>query len=206
LSSTILAILGADVGLGIYYLAVIFAASTAITAIVFVMLYWSTKHPKEFDHAHSPARFEPHYVALIVIIFILFSVTTLPYLPYPYAHSVVPNEQVDVQAQQFAWCLSMAPSWGPPCLQVINIKLGDIVEFNVQSLDVTHGFGVYQWTPNSSQTFGRIIFQVQVMPNYTNHVEYRFTSTGVYYIRCLEFCGYGHYTMISTFNISATSA
>ncbi len=202
LDPNVFAILAGEAGYNLTYLEVIFAAATAITIVGFVALYWSTKHPEEKD-THALAKYEAHWVIVIVIIFILFSVTTLPYLPYPYAHSVEPNVVIDVQAQQFSWCLSPAPAWGSPCVQNINITLGDVVLFYVRSLDVTHGFGVYQWNPNSSNAYGQILFQVQVMPNYTNSVEYQFTTPGTYYIRCLEFCGYGHYTMISSFNITA---
>ncbi len=205
--NSVLGILAGDVGFNILYLVVLFAAATGITIIGAFALFWSTRHPDEEDK-HSLGKYESHWTIIIIIIFALFSVSTLPFLPYPYAHSDIrPDLTVDVQGQQFAWCLSPEGSWGPPsCVQTFLIPSGDTVLFLVRSTDVTHGFGVYQYNPNGTNPYGQILFQVQVMPNYTNSVLYRFTVPGTYYIRCLEFCGYGHYTMIGQFNVTSTRA
>ena len=79
------------------------------------------------------------------------------------------------------------------------IPVGSTVLFEVRSLDVTHGFGVYD-------SAGTILFQVQVMPNFTNSVLYQFTKPGIYYVRCLEFCGYGHYEMITNFMVANSTS
>ena len=172
---------------------------TLISLVALVAVVYSTRRPEEGD-SHALARYEKHWVALIVVIFVVFSASTLAYLPYPYAHSnIKPDMIVDVQAQQFAWCLSPAPTWGSPnCKANYVIPVGSTVFFNVSSLDVTHGFGVYS-------AEGSILFQVQVMPQYYNNIMYQFTTPGIYYIRCLEFCGYGHYLMISQ-ALNVTSA
>lgn len=203
--SSALAILAGSAGFGITYILIVFLVATAITIVAGIAVYWSTKHP-DVEDKHSLAKYEKHWVVLVVVIFALFSVTTLPYLPYPYAHSVTPNLFVDVQAQQFSWCLSAYPNWGPPfCESNFNFTVGNTVEFYVRSVDVTHGFGVYQYDPNGSNPYGSILFQVQVMPgNFTNSIEYQFTVPGTYYIRCLEFCGYGHFTMISQFIVTSS--
>ena len=181
------------------YLAAIEVIAIVITAIAVVAILWSTKHPEEGD-SHALAKYEKYWVVLILIIFIAFSVSTIGFLPYPYAHSnITPYETVDVQAQQFSWCLTNSSVWGPPYCAPIAYKIpvNEYILFDVRSIDVTHGFGVY-----SPQ--GAILFQVQVMPNFTNSIMYEFHSTGTYYIRCLEFCGYGHYGMISMLNVSSS--
>lgn len=171
---------------------------TLISLVALIAVVYSTRRPEEGD-SHALARYEKQWVALIVVIFVVFSASTLAYLPYPYAHTnVKPTMIVDVQAQQFAWCLSPAPTWGAPnCKSNYVITVGSIVYFNVTSIDVTHGFGVYDAS-------GSILFQVQVMPQFYNNIMYQFTTPGTYYIRCLEFCGYGHYLMISqALNVTA---
>ncbi|MDA4111641.1 MAG: hypothetical protein OK439_03825 [Thaumarchaeota archaeon] len=192
-----LGIFPASVGMNITYLTIIFVMGTLITAVAIVAVVYSTRRPEQSD-SHALAKYEKQWVALIVVIFVVFSISTLAYLPYPYAHTnIKPNKIIDVQAQQFNWCLSPAPTWGNPnCKTNIPITVGDTVYFNVTSIDVTHGFGVYSAS-------GSILFQVQVMPQYYNNIMYQFTSPGIYYIRCLEFCGYGHYGMISAMNVTA---
>jgi len=195
-----LGILPASAGYNIIYLTAIFAMGTLITAVALIAVVYSTRHPEEKD-SHALAKYERHWVVAIIIIFILFSVSTLPYLPYPYAHSnIKPTMIVDVQAQQFSWCFTAPPQFGTqpgsPCVFNYPIPVGNTVLFNVTSIDVTHGFGVYD-------SAGAIIFQVQVMPGYYNNIMYQFTTPGIYYVRCLEFCGYGHYTMFTTFNVTS---
>jgi len=195
--NAVLAILPAGVGLNITYLAIIFVMGTLISVVALVAIVYSTRRPEDKD-SHALAKYEKHWVVLIAIIFILFSVSTLAYLPYPYAHSnVKPTMVIDVQAQQFAWCLSPAPTWGGSnCKANYPIPVGSIVYFNVTSIDVTHGFAIYS-------SGGSILDQVQVMPGFYNAIIYQFTIPGIYYIRCLEFCGYGHYAMISQFNVTS---
>jgi cytochrome c oxidase subunit II len=198
LSISAFGIFPASVGLNIVYLAVIFVMGTLIAAVALIAIVYSTRHPEEGD-SHALAKYERHWVIGIVIIFIIFSVSTLAYLPYPYAHTnIKPTMVIDVQAQQFSWCLSNSTTWGPPnCVSDYPIPVGNTVLFNVTSIDVTHGFGVYD-------SAGAIQFQVQVMPGFYNDIMYQFTSPGIYYVRCLEFCGYGHYGMFTSFNVTSS--
>ncbi|MDG6998594.1 MAG: hypothetical protein JRN15_05715 [Nitrososphaerota archaeon] len=192
-----LGIFAASVGMNIDYLAAIFVMAVLITVVAFGVLYFSTKRPDEVDK-HSLAKYETHWTILILIVILAFSTVTLTFLPYPYAHSdVTPTMYVNVQAQQFNWCLSTPPNWGQNCQPDYPIPVGSVVDFQVRSIDVTHGFGVYDAN-------GMLLFQVQVMPGFTNSIMYQFTTPGTYYVRCLEFCGFGHYAMISQMNVTQT--
>lgn len=192
-----LGIFPASVGLNIDYLAAIFVMATLISVVSFFVLHYSTRHPDETDK-HSLAKFETHWTILILVVIVIFATSTIFYLPYPYAHSSVqPTMYVDVQGRQFSWCLSTPPDWGTNCQPDYKIPVGQTVLFYVQSVDVTHGFGVYD-------SNGAILFQAQVMPGFTNSIMYKFTTPGTYYIRCLEFCGYGHYGMVSELNVTAS--
>ncbi|HVB12904.1 MAG TPA: hypothetical protein VNE86_07200 [Nitrososphaerales archaeon] len=195
-----LALYPGQLGFGIGSLEVIFIVGTLITILAFVALFLSTRKPDDTDK-HSLANYEKHWTVMIIIIFAVFSISTLTLLPYPYAHAnVVPTMTVDVQAQQFSWCLSPAGTWGgSSCVSPYKIPVGSTVLFEVRSLDVTHGFGVYD-------SSGAILFQVQVMPNFTNSVLYQFAKSGTYYVRCLEFCGYGHYEMITNFEVTNSTS
>ncbi|MGH2638733.1 MAG: hypothetical protein ACRDF4_05545 [Rhabdochlamydiaceae bacterium] len=131
------------------------------------------------------------------MVVITFATSTLGLLPYPYAHpNIKANLVIDVRAQQFQWCLSYYPSWGTECQAAIQIPVGSTVIFNTSSVDVNHGFGLYS-------SSGQVLDQVQVMPGYYNNIIYQFTTSGTYYIRCLEFCGYGHFGMVGQINVSS---
>ncbi len=78
------------------------------------------------------------------------------------------------------------------------IPSGSIVLFNVTSIDVTHSFGLYA-------SDGTLLDQVQVMPGFYNSIIYQFNVAGNYYVRCLEFCGWGHFGMVSQFNVTQSA-
>ena len=85
--------------------------------------------------------------------------------------------------QQFSWTLNST-----------KVIVNQPVEFIVTSKDTTHGFGVY--SPS-----GTLLMQEQVMPGFENDFTYTFSETGVYTIRCLEYCGFGHPTMVTSFTV-----
>lgn len=187
--------LAGQAGMGIVYLTIIMAMAVLITTVGLTAVVWSTRHPEEKD-THGLAKYEKHWTIIIFVVFIAFSLSTIPFLPYPYAHSnVKPDMIVHVQARQFAWCLTNSSYWGVNCASEYQIPVGSTVQFEVNSSDTTHGFGVYD-------TGGTLLFQVQVMPGFLNNITYTFQNSGIYYIRCLEFCGYGHYAMYSQFNVT----
>ncbi len=76
------------------------------------------------------------------------------------------------------------------------VPLGEPVVFNVHTKDVTHGLGVVDST-------GQLLFQTQAMPGYVNKVEHTFEAGGIYKIICMEFCGIGHHTMNSKFEVTS---
>jgi cytochrome c oxidase subunit II len=196
LSISALGIFGASIGLGIVFLTVVFVMAVVITAVALTTIIHSTRHPEE-GNSHSLARFERQWVVIIIVVLAVFSISTLGYLPYPYAHpNIKPTMIVDVQAQQFSWCLETNFTTPPSCVVNYPIPVGNTVLFNVTSVDVTHGFGVYD-------SAGTILFQVQVMPGFYNNIMYQFTTPGTYYVRCLEFCGYGHYGMFTSFTVTS---
>jgi cytochrome c oxidase subunit 2 len=92
---------------------------------------------------------------------------------------------VTVTGGQFFWSL-----------QPNRVTAGEPLRFDVTSVDVNHGFGLYD--PR-----GHLIGSVQAMPGYHNELDLTLGRPGVYTIRCLEFCGLNHSTMESTFTVTA---
>jgi cytochrome c oxidase subunit 2 len=73
--------------------------------------------------------------------------------------------------------------------------VGEVVEFVVTSVDVTHGFALYD--PQK-----RIVAQIQAMPGFVNKVRHRFDSPGKYEVLCLEFCGLAHHGMVAEIHVT----
>lgn len=103
----------------------------------------------------------------------------------PYASGRSPGATVKVSGGQFYWRIEPAV-----------LPSGTKVRFDVTSVDVNHGFGVYD--PN-----GRLIGSVQAMPGYTNHLDLRLDEPGSYLVSCMEFCGLGHHQMARQFQVVA---
>lgn len=68
------------------------------------------------------------------------------------------------------------------------------IVFLLTSVDVNHDFGLYN--PN-----GELEFQTQVSPDYVSVFVYQFTNPGPRLVRCLEYCGPGHWTMMAEITI-----
>jgi len=64
----------------------------------------------------------------------------------------------------------------------IEIRVGDLVLFDVKSNDLTYGFGLFR-KDNS------MLFQMQVVPGHRNDILWRFEKPGVYTIRSTEYSG-----------------
>ena len=192
-----MAILPGDLGFGPEFLAIVFVVISLGVVGMLIALFWSNRHPSETNWMGMEKR-EGWYTAIFLIVVLVFATSTLGLLPYPYAHqNIKPTMVVDVRAQQFQWCLSYYPNWGTACQVDIAIPEGSIVLFNTSSIDVNHGFGIYA-------SSGQLLDQVQVMPGFYNDIIFQFTSPGPYYIRCMEFCGYGHFGMVSQLNVTST--
>jgi len=61
-------------------------------------------------------------------------------------------------------------------------EVGEIVEFDVTSKDLTYGFGLFR-ADNS------MVLQMQVVPGHRNDILWKFTKPGVYSIRSTEYSG-----------------
>jgi cytochrome c oxidase subunit 2 len=91
---------------------------------------------------------------------------------------------VKVTGGQFFW--SLAPD---------RVPAGTRIRFDVTSIDVNHGFGLYD-------PHGHLIGSVQAMPGYHNELDLTLSEAGVYRIRCLELCGLNHSTMEGSFTVT----
>ena len=80
-------------------------------------------------------------------------------------------------AHQFRWALDRD-----------TVQPGQLVEFELTSNDVNHGFAIYKGK-------NQLVAQAQAMPGYVNKLQVRFTEPGDYEVLCLEYCGIAHHAM-----------
>jgi cytochrome c oxidase subunit 2 len=64
----------------------------------------------------------------------------------------------------------------------------------MQAKDVNHAFAIY----DPSGTF---VAQAQMMPQWPSTLRLTLEQTGVYAVRCFEYCGIGHHTMVTSFRV-----
>jgi cytochrome c oxidase subunit 2 len=80
--------------------------------------------------------------------------------------------------------------WGQGPLPVLEIPVGEPVNFNLISPDVIHAF----WVPE-------FLFKRDVVPGHPNHFSVTATQTGTYTGHCSELCGLYHSRMLFTLKI-----
>lgn len=143
-------------------------------------------------------RFRLLMLALLLVLSVAFLGYTLPKVPYPIGRAV-PDEVIFVTGKQFSFGISKEPitteaEWEKVTQfgGVVQVPRDALVEFRVTSLDVNHGFSLYD--PD-----GVLLGQVQAMPGYVNRLRYRFTKPGNYTALCMEYCGNSHHTMRGRF-------
>ncbi len=108
--------------------------------------------------------------------------------------------KVTVIARQFYWAFHYANGTtlqfpngttrtypeGLTIESVLYVKAGEVVEFDVISVDVIHGFFIYG-----------LGVKIDAIPGHVNHYWLRADEAGRHQIVCSVFCGTGHYTMIA---------
>ena len=137
--------------------------------------------PQEVVAARGYALRRYWFWAVLVGAVLAFALT-VPHFPYPQAQASSLAKHFTVTAQQYGFTVAGV------------IPLHQPVIFDVTSIDVNHGFGIYG--PD-----GSLVGQVQAMPGYVNHLPMTFTVAGHYTLRCLEYCGIAHAAMQGGFDV-----
>lgn len=174
---------------------ILFLALAGIATIVFTYIYISSiKAAQEDQGMSNPLKKRFWFLLILFVILSIFATVTIPKSPYYLFADETPTKVIHVAARQFQFVLSekAIDSQTPSGEDNIELSLNELIEFRVTSLDVNHGFAIY----NESN---RLITQVQAMPGYVNRLRYKFTEPGEYDILCLEYCGMAHQVMRASF-------
>ncbi|ABW02753.1 cytochrome c oxidase subunit II [Caldivirga maquilingensis] len=103
---------------------------------------------------------------------------------------------VVVIAGQWYWHFyTVAPNGSLVFTSNLTVPAGKPVVFLMTSVDVNHDFGAYDEN-------GNLLFQYQVSPDYVSVFTYVFNIPEPIIVRCLEYCGPGHWAMVSQFTVN----
>lgn len=164
---------------------VVFAVLALLLASAFVVIAVQAGSEASEERVHRVGYWlRKRWLVLLVVLGVVVIGISLFDLPYA-TGSAAGRTEVKVVGGQFFWTLT--PD---------RVPAGTRVRFDVTSIDVNHGFGLYD--PR-----GHLIGSVQAMPGYHNKLDLTLSEAGVYRILCLELCGVNHSTMISTFTVAA---
>lgn len=174
---------------------VIFLVLVTVIASVFWMIARSTRDPVPAIDVKAAYRIRK--VFFMTAALILLGVLVMTLTRTPYADRLQPPDRlVYVAAKQFAFVYSQEPVTSDAdlgrvtLLDPLEFEAGDLVEFRVTSLDVTHDFALYNED-------GSIVAQTQAMPGYVNRLRVRLPNPGRLNVFCLEYCGAAHQVMRS---------
>jgi cytochrome c oxidase subunit 2 len=162
----------------------VFAALALLLAGAFVLIGVQAGSEVSFERVHRVGYWlRKRWLALLLVLGVI--VVGISFFDLPYASGGAAGRTVvKVTGGQFFW--SLAPN---------RVPAGAKVRFDVTSIDVNHGFGLYD-------PHGHLIGSVQAMPGYHNRLDLTLAQAGVYRVRCLELCGLNHATMEGSFTVT----
>ena len=184
-------------------------AGMIVGAVVWGLILWAVVfHRKRGDKLPPQVRYNmPIEIMYTIIPFVMIAVlfyytakdeNTIDSIP---AHPAV---TVNVVGFQWSWEFDYPQSgvketgymWDPSLpdsqqhLPVLEIPVGESVQFNLTSPDVVHAF----WVPE-------FIFKRDVIPGHPNHFTINATKTGTFIGHCSELCGVYHSRMLFTLKV-----
>ena len=163
----------------------VFAAIALLLACAFVVIGVQAGSDVAFERVRCVGYWlRKRWLALLTVIGVVVIGISLFDLPYASGDGA-DRTVVTVTSGQFFWAFS--PN---------RVPAGTAIRFDVTSIDVNHGFGLYD--PR-----GHLIGSVQAMPGFHNKLDLTLREPGIYQVRCLEYCGLTHSTMESTFTVAA---
>ncbi len=116
----------------------------------------------------------------VVVVAALVAAVAVTIFQTPWNASAKADRQiVKVVAQQYGFTFSTD-----------KVAANRQVEFRLHAVDVNHAFAIFD--PS-----GTMVAQAQMMPDWDSTLRVTLTKPGRYAVRCFEYCGIGHHTMIT---------
>jgi cytochrome c oxidase subunit II len=178
-------------------------AGLLVGSVVWGMIVWAVIfHRQRGDKLPPQVRYNmPIEILYTVVPFVLIAVLFYYTAKDENTIDAIPaNPQVVVNVTGFQWSWEFnypklgvttdGYMWGEGPLPVLEIPVGETVEFNLTSTDVIHSF----WVPE-------FLFKRDVIPGHPNHFAITATQTGTFTGHCSELCGLYHSRMLFTLKI-----
>jgi cytochrome c oxidase subunit II len=185
-------------------------AGMLVGLVVWGLILWAVVfHRKRGDKLPPQVRYnmpiEIMYTAVPFVLIAVFFYFTAKDENFINRVSSNPQVQVDVTGYQWSWEFAYPQfktasgqavnatgnMWNQDqpmtnqSLPVLEIPVGESVEFNLTSTDVVHAF----WVPE-------FLFKRDVIPDHPNHFQITATKTGTFLGHCSELCGVYHSRML----------
>jgi cytochrome c oxidase subunit 2 len=188
-------------------------AGMLVGCVVWGLIVWAVVfHRKRGDKLPPQVRYNmPIEILYTVIPFVLIAVLFYYTAKDENVLTATPaNPAVTVNVIGFQWSWEFdypQPNGAPPVkmtgamwdptkpdsrqtLPVLEVPVGERVQFNLTSPDVVHAF----WVPE-------FLFKRDVIPGHPNHFQVTLTKTGTYTGHCSELCGVYHSRMLFTLKV-----
>lgn len=167
---------------------------TLVGAIAIWIIAWvvATRRPMAAIEDVRPGIYRTrrgYFIALTAVL-VAALVMTLRHTPYASAQDEPTAVTLVANGVMWGWQIRSGQA-SPGGGSGIVLPVGRPVTFDVGSLDVNHGFGIYR--PD-----GSLLAQAQAMPGYRNELTVTFPVAGTYRVFCLEYCGLGHHMMFAS--------
>ncbi len=154
------------------------AYSLYCLVIILVMLWFAMRITKTGNGKNKvkPVLFYT-FVAFLTILGVSLHIITYNTIPWAEMdlnrHEITADKSFQIFVEDHEFIL-------PEEEMLVNV--GEIVEFDVTSRDLTYGFGLFR-QDNS------MLFQMQVVPGHRNDILWKFLKPGIYTIRSTEYSG-----------------
>ncbi len=185
-------------------------AGLLVGAVVWGLIIWAVIfHRQRGDKLPPQVRYNmPIEILYTVVPFVLIAVLFYYTAKDENTIDAIPANSVQVNVTGFQWSWQFQyPKygvttdgyiWNPQLtdsaneneLPLLEIPVGESVEFNLTSTDVIHAF----WVPE-------FLFKRDVIPGHPNHFAITATQTGTFTGHCSELCGLYHSRMLFTVKI-----
>lgn len=145
-------------------------------AIMLVMGWFALRVTKKGKSKVNPALFYT-FVGFLTVLGVSLHIITYNTIPWAEMdlnrHEITPDKSFYIEVANHEFFLPE---------EKMVIEVGEIVEFDVSSKDLTYGFGVFRED-------NTMLFQMQVVPGHRNDILWKFLKPGTYSIRSTEYSG-----------------
>jgi len=144
--------------------------------IILVMTWFALRVTRPGKSKVRPALFYT-FVGFLTVLGVSLHIITYNTIPWSEMdlkrHEITPDKSFSIEVANHEFIL--------PAKRMM-VEVGEIVEFDVTSSDLTYGFGLFRQDQS-------MLFQMQVVPGHRNDILWKFLKPGTYTIRSTEYSG-----------------